>query len=236
MINEIRNLTLSILNKENQGYLTPLQFNLFAHAAQVEIFQQLSYEYSKSVNRRNKFLHTSGLGDIPKRIAEVIDRFRFQSPLTYNAISLRFEIPDDTFSLGIVYLSATNVEVDIVDSSKVNGLLLSNDTYPTTRYPIGHIVEGQIQVYPTSINSTGSLIANYIRYPATPKWTYTSISGGEPIFNQAAFGYQDFELPEEYMYSLTTKILAMAGVEMREEEIVRFAKSEETQSNQEQLQ
>ena len=37
----------SILNKENRGYLTPQEFNLFANQAQLEIFEQYFFELNQ---------------------------------------------------------------------------------------------------------------------------------------------------------------------------------------------
>ena len=45
MINDVRNTVLSIISKENRGYITPLEFNLFAKQAQLEIFGQYMFNY-----------------------------------------------------------------------------------------------------------------------------------------------------------------------------------------------
>ena len=37
----------SILNKENRGYLTPQEFNLFANQAQLEIFEQYFFDLNQ---------------------------------------------------------------------------------------------------------------------------------------------------------------------------------------------
>ena len=40
MINTVRNTGMAILHKDNNGYITPEEFNLFAKQAQLEIFEQ----------------------------------------------------------------------------------------------------------------------------------------------------------------------------------------------------
>jgi hypothetical protein len=40
MINEVRNTVMAILNKDNNGYVTPEEFNLFAKQAQLELFEE----------------------------------------------------------------------------------------------------------------------------------------------------------------------------------------------------
>ena len=43
MINEVRNTVLSIANKNNFGYITPNDFNLYARQAQLDIFEDYFY-------------------------------------------------------------------------------------------------------------------------------------------------------------------------------------------------
>ena len=50
MINEVRNTVLSVLNKNNYGYISPSDFNLFAENAQMEIFEDYFKNYNKAIN------------------------------------------------------------------------------------------------------------------------------------------------------------------------------------------
>jgi hypothetical protein len=49
MINEVRNTVLALLNKNNNGYLTPEEFNLLAKQAQLEIFEEYFYDYNNCI-------------------------------------------------------------------------------------------------------------------------------------------------------------------------------------------
>lgn len=40
MINEVRNAVLSVLNKNNYGYISPSDFNLYAANAQMELYEE----------------------------------------------------------------------------------------------------------------------------------------------------------------------------------------------------
>jgi hypothetical protein len=91
-----------------------------------------------------------------------------------------------------------------------------------------------MQVFPISLATTGDILANYIKYPATPKWTYNTFSGGEPLFNQSAVGYQDFELPQSDEMNLIIRICEYAGIEIRDYSVVEAAKKEEVQQKMEQ--
>jgi hypothetical protein len=55
-----------------------------------------------------------------------------------------------------------------------------------------------------------------------------------PFFDNNATDYQDFELPPSDEMNLIIRILQLAGVSIRENEVVQMAKAEEIQDKQEQ--
>lgn len=229
MINDIRNTVLSILSKDNNGYLTPEQFNLYSDAAQTEIFEKYQYDISIATNKMNSNQHTSGLGNVLARLSEVIDNFRIVDALTFISTPLGFTKPEDAFSLGTI-TTTSGITVDPIDHSKLSRLNLSIDTSPTADYPVYTVAGGNIKIYPESIQTAN--IA-YLRYPKKPKWTYVSLVDGEPLFDQGNADYQDFELPLSEKVDLIVKILQYAGVQISNEEVVKAAKTEEIQEKQE---
>lgn len=239
MIDQVRNTALSILNKENQGYITPLQFNLYAHNAQMDIFTELFGDYGKALNKRNRGLGASGHADQTTIISEVIDRFEYPALLTFNNITQAFEYPSDAFKLNLIYIISSEVELDYVSHSSALALNRSHDSVPTLDFPVYTIFDNggskYIKPYPTTINAGVPLRAIYIRYPKTPKWTYQGLQGGEPAFNPSALDYQDFELPQSYMYELVVRILKMCGLEISREEVVNFSRQEEATKKQEDM-
>jgi hypothetical protein len=227
MINDVRNIVLSILNKENRGYVTPMEFNLYAKQAQLDIFENYTFAYSNAINKQNARLHGEGYSDIPKNIGEVIDLFSERASLTYT--SPTFAPPSDYYFLEKL-LYNNSKEVEKVSHRKINYLLNSNLTAPTTSYPVYTLENDGIIVYPTII--TSNVTAQYVRYPKDPNWTYSSINTGDPIFNPSAAGYQDFELPNSDFANLVVKILYYSGVQIREEQVTAAAKGEEVQDAQ----
>ena len=71
-INEVYQTVLAVANKEQRGYITPQEFNLFAHQAQLDIFQQYFYDLNQF--RRNPGNDTV-IGDIDDFLEEKIDSF-----------------------------------------------------------------------------------------------------------------------------------------------------------------
>ena len=230
MINEVRNSVMFILNKDNRGYITPMEFNTYARQAQLDIFQKYMYEYSNAIVKQNARYHGEGYSNIAQRISEVIDRLSEYDTLQYNALG-------------------ANVEVNRVDHSKILNLINSNLTAPTTDYPAYILTSdvsvgtatytpGVLTVYPNSLMNIVSaptatnLQIRYIRQPSDPNWTYTTIAGGEPIFDPTNAQFQDFELPYNELPNLVTKILQYSGLSIRESEVVQDAKAEELQTVQ----
>ena len=78
------------------------------------------------------------------------------------------------------------------------------------------------------------MVSQYIRYPKDPKWTYVSLTGGEPIFDQSQSDYQDFELPIDDGNNLVARILQYTGISIREGDVYRFGATLEQQETQEQ--
>lgn len=229
MINEVRNTVLSIISKENRGYITPFEFNLFAKQAQLEVFEQYIYSYSMSIVKQNARLHGEGYSDIPRKISDVIDTFYKSSALVYTGTE--FTEPDNYYFIDkLIYNNS--VEVEKVQQNKILSLISSNLTAPTVAYPVYTHDEVGFIVYPNTIISNISM--GYIRYPLDPKWTYiaTSLTDSDPLFNISAADYQDFELPKSDFTNLVLKILQYSGISIRESEIAAAAKSEELQDAQ----
>jgi hypothetical protein len=219
MIDDVRKTVLTALNKENRGYLTPEQFNLYAKQAQMNIFNLYFSEYSRLVAMKNARRLSAEYGDMLSSLQEKIDGF-----VTSKAVSISggsYPIPSNLYqAINLQYFNAVAEKV-----SNARALLLgaSNMTPPSTLYPTYTEASGVYKLNPVSL--TENLIVNYIRIPEDPVWTYQSISGSEePIFNpSASLGYQDFELPAEDAPKLVLEILKLAGVTIRDAEVVQAA-------------
>ena len=240
MINSVRNTVLAYINKDNRGYITPEQFNLFAKQAQIDIFEQYFYDYNNILVKQNGRLSGSGLVDLGKHKAEVIERFSTDSVLIFSNVTQKYYYPgsnpNDTdeptyYLIDRITYNLTK-EVEKVSKNKALNLLASNLTAPSLTWPVYVADEEGLQVYPLTIG-TGTLTIQYIRYPRDPKWTWTTLSGGEALFDAGAADYQDFELPIADEPMLVNKILQYAGITVREGEVVQTAKSDEIQDKQE---
>lgn len=75
MINSVRNTVQSVLNKNNYGYISPADFNLYAKQAQMEFFEEYFSSYNKVINMENARMSGTDYADIEQPIAEVMESF-----------------------------------------------------------------------------------------------------------------------------------------------------------------
>lgn len=227
IINTVRSTVLSIANKNNYGYITPNDFNLYAKQAQLDIFEDYFYQYNSWIVKQNARVSGSGYADIIKGLVEVIDSFSVTNPLILNAGV--YGLPLDYYLVNKIFQG--NNEIERVSQSKILLLNSSKLTEPSIMFP-AYTAEGDnITIYPSL---TGAVNCQYIRYPKDPKWTYVTLAQGEPLFDQSPADYQDFELPASDQVNLINKILQYAGMSIREIPLVQFAQAEEQGENTQQ--
>ena len=232
MIDSVRQTVLSILNKNNYGYISPSDFNLYAKQAQLEVFESYFTGLNQAINAENARMSGTEYADMSKGINEAINVFSVTNPLTQNAANVFFApspntTGDDYYLLNKVL--AGDIEAEPVSHSKITMLNASLLTAPSTQFPAYTLQADSITVFPATFNQPGDVNAQYIRYPFDPKWTYISLVGGEPVFDQSQLDYQDFELPIEDEPRLVYRILQMAGMSIREGDVYQFANAEEQQ-------
>jgi hypothetical protein len=186
MINEVRNTVLSVLNKNNYGYISPSDFNLYAVNAQMEIFEEYFSNYNKAINMENARMAGSDYAEIEGPIAETIEGFlvtNFLSHITGNI----YNVPSPTTTGDTAYyilkmLCRTKTLVSGLTTSFLNnGLIDSTATFLSDGLTAGDVVVNentgavstiaQIVSNTTLILNSNIIVAgqNYIIYSKTVK-------------------------------------------------------------------
>lgn len=318
MINSVRNTVIAILNKNNYGYISPSDFNLYAQQAQLELFKNYFSDFNSVINKENARLSGTDYADFNKAYSEQLEEFIVTNSLTNTSVTTTlsniYYLPslvttgdEDYFiskilcyskilvsnvntsvvasqlvdssadfvlagvSIGdIVVNTATSApmltatvtsvattilglsaniflltpesytildssvqnEAEKVSAGKITLLNMSPLTAPSINYPAYTQTSDTVSLYPSSIiNLPLQIEATYFRYPKNPKWTYTSLSSGEPVFDQSQPDYQDFEIGDQNEDLLVVKILQYCGISIREIVVAQFGKQEETENN-----
>ena len=99
MINEVRNTVLSILNKNNNGYMTPEEFNLFARQAQLEIFEQYFYQLAQWKAKEHARMSGEAYADIVREYQEVLDTFLVSMTLPPVGATNVYTLPENWYTL-----------------------------------------------------------------------------------------------------------------------------------------
>ena len=224
-IDNVYQKVLVLANKEQRGYITPQEFNLFANQAQLEIFEQYFYDinqFGRTLGSENEY------GDILNLLNEKISVFKFHNnrPTFITSIAgagALWNKPPNMYRLGTVWYSATGNLVDAVEIQEVNAnelldILNSPLTTPTLKTPVYVEDEAGLIIYPNTITFANTVIASFAGFPTVPRWGYVVISE-KAMFDPSTTTH--FELHPVEETELVYKILKYAGVSMDKDSIMR---------------
>jgi len=225
-INNVYQKVLAIANKEQRGYITPQEFNLFANQAQMEIFEQYFYD----LNQFSRILgNDTTYADMVTLLNEKIDVFeKFRQDVTMSSggvgtLPTHYRIGELSYNN-----SGTYVQIQKVNQNDLNHHINSPLLNPSVSRPIYiNTSATAIQVYPTTI--TSGVTCNLISKPATVNWQYNVIN------NSALYtptGTVDFELHGSEEQTLVNKILQLAGVSIKDYNLARAAGEQEVKEIQ----
>jgi len=237
LIDTVYQKVLAIANKEQRGYITPQEFNLFANQAQMEIFEQYFYDINQFKRTPGNSTEYSDPVDILEEKISAFEKFKIATTGSSNNTTL----PSDVYRLGTVfYNNGTNSIVVEKVSNKEIQIMNQTDLYkPTEKRPVYTRTSAtKIVIYPTSATpsfSTSTLNCNNIAKPATPNWTYTVVVG-KALHNSTASDIQDFELHASEEERLVLKILQLAGVSIKDNFLSQAASAAENSNIQQEKQ
>lgn len=227
---------LSILNKEQRGYVTPQEFNLFANQAQLDLFEQYFYdinqfgripgnntEYSDMLNILNEKINIFETSAIPGRVGSY-----FTFPLDLYRLGTVVYKNETTNSFGVTSTEA--IEAERINANEFLYINSSPLTKPQTIRPIFVANSNGIRIYGDSeITGNTNVEIQYIRKPAKVEWKYQTIFG-EALYD-ATYSV-NFELHPSDETELVIKILELAGLLVKDLSVYQIANSEEQETIQ----
>jgi|TARA_R110000803_G_scaffold33172_1_gene72748 hypothetical protein len=239
-IDTVYQRVLGILNKEQRGYVTPQEFDLFANQAQADLFEQYFYDI-------NQFGRIPGndteYSDMLTLLNEKINIFETVAPPTRNAANTYFVQPTDLYRLGsVVFKNTTTNSFGVVSTEQIeaeriasNEFLYINSsplTKPTNTRPVFISNTSGIKVHGDSEIILPALVDyQYIKRPATVQWGY------QIVFNEALYDASstiNFELHPSEESELVIKILELCGILIKDLNLYQVFDKEEQQTIQQQ--
>ena len=219
-IDTVYQTVLAVANKEQRGYITPQEFNLYAKTAQLQIFEQYFYDINQFSRLPGNDTEYSDMLDL---LNEKINVFETTATLTSANNNNIFDLPTDFYRLGTVISSRK--EVEQVNENELLYINLSPLAKPTDERPVYTYSNNKITVIPESITS---ISCTYIKTPKEPEWGYVVV-GENAVWNPGQTDH--FELHPSEQVELINKILQLAGISMGKD-IYQIASQEDLQNVQ----
>ena len=231
-IDTVYQKVLALANKEQRGYITPQEFNLFANQAQMEIFEQYFYDLNQvSRDLGNNTFHSDvdEMLEQKMQIFEATDEGADVAGYTNPALSVTTKILPEyiyrvvkierqhTFSNGTTRL----VNCEILSTKDFNNCIDGGPlTRPSASRPIVNIqnnimkcaIGNQFFVVPTRVF--------YFKKPEKVQWGYFVIND-KALHDTSVTKTTNFELHQSEETELVYKILKFAGVSIKRDDIVR---------------
>ena len=220
-IDDVYQKVLATANKEQRGYITPQEFNLFADQAQMEIFKQ--YFYDLNQYKRRPSSNDTEDQDPVEIIQEKLVDFKKELP-----ISKKQELSaiKDLYRIEVVFAKPSqtstnnnrqNVILQEISKKDVisvlNGPPLLRATEKRQYY---HLTNGEINIIDSTSSWSNSLwYLSYIRKPEKPNWTYV-VHNHSALYNSNDESLGNFDLHTSEENNLVIKILQLAGINMKD--------------------
>ena len=223
---------LTLANKEQRGYITPQEFNLFANQAQMEILEQYFYDINQFGRQHgNDTEYSDMLSVIQEKISELEVRIVDAIAVVDGIYDYRTEL-DDLYKLGSVHTThPTNdqkIEIEQVNNNEWYYMQSAPLTRPTLARPVYVNRQDGLNIYPDTIEF---IDISYIRQPVVVEWAYVVVND-KALYND--FISVDFELHAADETELVYKILKLAGVNLKNPEVVQAGQTlEQSQIQQE---
>lgn len=225
-VNKVYRTVLSILNKEQRGYLTPDQFNRLARQVQLELLEKAFYDYNRALIKRNVQGISSEYGDIAQNIKEKLDVFNYSEIIAVGPSGYSLSnMPNPMYRvLQLTSLDRSTIFEELKKSeiAYVNGSPL---TAPSDLFPEYYQEDGKLYVLPIPTNLT-NVILDYVKLPNDPLWVRDAAVTTH--YEYDAVNSVDFELHPSEEPSLIIKILAYTGVIIKDPLVIQTAQQEDT--------
>lgn len=218
-VDTVYKTVLLILNKEQRGYMTPDEFDKIGQQVQLEIFEKYFEDLNQIVRA-------------PQTDADYADRLSYlEEKLSVFENTNTFSVSNGVATLSDVHrlntVTYNDIELQKVGRKEYYNIIKSPLTKPTESYPI-YLQEGSsLKIEPTTIST---ISASFIKKPLPIKWNFT-FNANLNIYVYTVIGSTNFELHSSEQTEVILRILAYAGIVIRDPQIVQAATAQVQQQN-----
>ena len=223
---------LVLANKEQRGYITPQEFNLYANHAQREIYEQYFYDASSFEMKDATYVLNSDTTDLTRQKVDVF--LRKIGPNVTNTFARQGRgvlLEDYIYRLSRVEVN--NVEAEYTDSNRYKDIRTSGPLVrPTASRPIYTEHNRRLKISNGNPVTT-NIGLHYYRFPEIIQWAYVVVND-KPLYNDNIS--VDFELHASEETELVYKILKLAGVNLKAPDVSQSGAALETAQVQQEKQ
>jgi len=229
-IDTVYQRVLAIANKEQRGYITPQEFNLFANQAQMEIFEQYFYD----INQFGKIPgNNTEYSDMIDLLEEKINIFKRTKEIPSLTTGDTIDYPDNVYRIGNLYKDGYG----IITKVNLEQLILMNNSLilkPNVERPVYIDKNKTLTLYYGDTGTLGPITLTFIKKPDTVNWNYNVV--GEQALYDNGLNSKDFQLHESEGSSLVMKILSYAGITLKDATLYQVGEATETKKIQQEKQ
>ena len=218
-VDTVYKTVLLILNKEQRGYMTPDEFDKIGQQVQLEIFEK----YFEDLNQIVRAPQTDA--DYADRLSYLEEKLSvFENIMTYNVSNSTVTLSDVHRLNTVTY---NNIELQKLGRKEYYNIINSPLTKPTKSYPV-YLQEGNsLKIQPADI---GLVDISYISKPSDVRWGF-EVDPNLNVFVYDSSVTTDFELHSSEQTEVILRILAYAGIVIRDPQIVQAATAQVQQQN-----
>ena len=227
-INEMYLICQYAINKAQNGYLTPSQFNLLANQAQTSYQDYLLGEFQQyQYGRPQARVNYSQNSDTRQRMTPFI----IETTLTIDSNGL-VDYPTDYLQTDAIRTSTFD-RVRFVQQDSLYSYLKS-EIDPIATNPIYLLNDAGYQFYPKNL---GTVELTYVKNAPTMVWAYTLDSNNRPVFapTQTGSGVTPTTGTVEPLWydidklEIVARILKLVGVNLQDGQVEQYANQVVTQ-------
>ena len=251
-IDKVYQKVLVFANKEQRGYITPQEFNLFADQAQIEIFEQYFYDINQWIRQHgNSTGHSDMLTNLEEKVS-FFEEYDQNIRVSGNYGNVVMSEIDNLYRVEMVRVDyQTNSTFVIAEEIQLNELNKYGNSplgRRTKKRPVyiryaGSVNTEALRIYPYpepaiddgqgGYTYTDRALISYIKKPEVPKWGYVVIN--EKAMHDPG-NSTDFSLHPAEQSDLVYRILKLAGVAIKRDDIASAAQQLEVQQIQQEKQ
>jgi len=233
-IDTVYQRVLAFANKEQRGYITPQEFNLFANQAQMEIYEQYHYDVNNFEMRDGTYTLNSDTTALTRQKLDVFIETKGSNVVNgYSVVGGAITLPSEVYRLSRVEVAGVGAEY--MDTNRFKDVITSGPlAKPSASRPAYTEHNNRLKVN-NGVTVTSGIGIHYYRVPDPASWGYFVISS-KALYDSSPAKTTHFELHPAEESELVYKILKFAGISMSKLDVMRAGQIQEQSQQQQEKQ